>query len=618
MKRDLSIQTSNYVKLSKKSRDEKVNQDQFGKFLFEEISSLNQSQLIGTVCAKNEKVECISNFLARHGAMTILAPLSTPVEEDKDCNDGLIPAANVEMYMQEYRLFSKSQLHKVASSLVNPLVLQYQGDGEQQQILDKGVTRIESVLETIMVQATYKESSLRPKDLQRLHASLLHAISHYQKGSYEKEITDKQRKKSSWRKSSASDEIFASCSPDDIAAQMTYMLKGIKILQKKMNSEESSQYGLDAGKSSLYYSQSLIKALCITAALVYGLFDIHPFSESNNAFARVCINWALRRYANFPFPVHISFFSESVNDSGSTTKGVLFDAFDHIRSNINSYYKRKSSSQTSPFNGQPILQPLVQLILDQIYTQTKYLNNHLSAKFQTFNTQGIDRTLRKSRENSIADGTCVICLGDNPNIATLCCGNVLHFNCLAEWLTRKGNCVSCRKDLPMLKVEKQEVNNQNAQILRTGYMLDGRSSYPVVIFNENHSVDSHSTDGHDHLSILDDHDTYISWSDYDDSSSEESDDDDSDDSDSDDHYSSLPSLDGSSRSSQSELDDFVEEQGDADVSSASSDGTNIRSGRMLTCIARGCNNTAAIGCTNGCCARCCHLYFRPCPRHGSE
>ena len=48
----------------------------------------------------------------------------------------------------------------------------------------------------------------------------------------------------------------------------------------------------------------------------------------------------------------------------------------------------------------------------------------------------------------VASGICFICLDDRPNIATLCCGKAVHFNCMAKWLKEKSSCPQCRENFP--------------------------------------------------------------------------------------------------------------------------------------------------------------------------
>eukprot|EP00980_Cylindrotheca_fusiformis_P030112 scaffold24393_cov176-Cylindrotheca_fusiformis.AAC.2 len=61
------------------------------------------------------------------------------------------------------------------------------------------------------------------------------------------------------------------------------------------------------------------------------------------------------------------------------------------------------------------------------------------------------RIARTVRERA-AQGQCIICLDEKPNIATLCCGQAVHLNCVAEWLANASNCVGCRAPLPPMKL----------------------------------------------------------------------------------------------------------------------------------------------------------------------
>ena len=46
-------------------------------------------------------------------------------------------------------------------------------------------------------------------------------------------------------------------------------------------------------------------------------------------------------------------------------------------------------------------------------------------------------------------GECVICFGDNPDVSTLCCGNIVHLKCLKTWIYDLNNpsCTHCRAPL---------------------------------------------------------------------------------------------------------------------------------------------------------------------------
>ena len=47
---------------------------------------------------------------------------------------------------------------------------------------------------------------------------------------------------------------------------------------------------------------------------------------------------------------------------------------------------------------------------------------------------------------------CLICLGDQPNIAMMCCNGPVHIQCMTDWLTKAPNpvCMQCREPLPRI------------------------------------------------------------------------------------------------------------------------------------------------------------------------
>jgi len=59
------------------------------------------------------------------------------------------------------------------------------------------------------------------------------------------------------------------------------------------------------------------------------------------------------------------------------------------------------------------------------------------------------RAIKKFREDALAFETCTICFEENPNIATLCCGKVVHIACMVKWLNTKESCHQCRANIPL-------------------------------------------------------------------------------------------------------------------------------------------------------------------------
>lgn len=57
--------------------------------------------------------------------------------------------------------------------------------------------------------------------------------------------------------------------------------------------------------------------------------------------------------------------------------------------------------------------------------------------------------LQSAREEARA-GQCLVCLGDGPAVAMLCCGAPAHVACMARWVRRSdvGSCPHCRASVP--------------------------------------------------------------------------------------------------------------------------------------------------------------------------
>jgi hypothetical protein len=48
-------------------------------------------------------------------------------------------------------------------------------------------------------------------------------------------------------------------------------------------------------------------------------------------------------------------------------------------------------------------------------------------------------------------GSCIICLGEKPNVSLLCCGKAVHINCISKWLYDKTSCPQCRGSMEKME-----------------------------------------------------------------------------------------------------------------------------------------------------------------------
>jgi hypothetical protein len=96
-----------------------------------------------------------------------------------------------------------------------------------------------------------------------------------------------------------------------------------------------------------------------------------------------------------------------------------------------------------------VFESLVHLLMDRVARAASECNRVWEEKSGLAAEAAEDRAARRARERA-ARGTCIICLDEKPNIATLCCGKATHLNCIAEWLSGQTTCPMCRSEMPAI------------------------------------------------------------------------------------------------------------------------------------------------------------------------
>ena len=187
----------------------------------------------------------------------------------------------------------------------------------------------------------------------------------------------------------------------------------------------------------------LLRSVALAVVSLIGFLDIHPFRDGNGRTARILVNWALRR-DGFPFCINLC--------ASPAQRTGYVQAIRQTRANI-MHYIFSSSCQ----KGEGLLEPCVNLILDRLSAVVQEFNRDLNARITASRHDEEAKAIRRHREQA-ALGTCIICLDEKPNIATLCCGNAVHLKCLAEWLSRNATCVVCRIALPQLEPRPEIAN----------------------------------------------------------------------------------------------------------------------------------------------------------------
>ena len=161
------------------------------------------------------------------------------------------------------------------------------------------------------------------------------------------------------------------------------------------------------------------KAACATVLLL----EVHPFADGNGRLARILCNWVLKE-CGYPFTVALGC---APPQRAAYTAAVL---------------ECRESRTVAPFCT--FLVDVLTLAWEEFRElgRQSAKNREQSATVEAISAARAEAKLRG----------CGICLDENPNIATLCCGAPVHLNCLANWLTQAPNpsCANCREPMPRL------------------------------------------------------------------------------------------------------------------------------------------------------------------------
>ena len=154
------------------------------------------------------------------------------------------------------------------------------------------------------------------------------------------------------------------------------------------------------------------------AVVLMGIVDVHPFADGNGRLSKIAVNWALRR-VGLPFVVHLF-----------ATPAQYFQFTKSIRLTRRNIVLHSKGQVTQDqlldgYRSAGALFPLVQLILDRLGKTVAEFQKVVQEKLSQMSEEDESRAARRYRERA-AQGNCLICFGDNPNIATLCCGKAVH------------------------------------------------------------------------------------------------------------------------------------------------------------------------------------------------
>mmetsp|Transcript_12945 Transcript_12945/g.15085 ORF Transcript_12945/g.15085 Transcript_12945/m.15085 type:complete len:586 (+) Transcript_12945:368-2125(+) len=412
-----------------------------------------------------------------------------------------------------------------------------------------------------------------------------------------------------------------------------------------------------------------LNPITFAAITLYGILDIHPFNDGNGRLARIAANWALHR-AGFPFVVNLCATPTQRKEYVTAIQMTLqnlnlkYCSDDNEKNDVSTQHahKRKCTRTRTPTQediyhsilvGVGLFKPLTMLIMERVHRASTECQKLIDEKSQQQSEEEEAKAAKRFREKA-AKGTCLICLDDHPNIATLCCGKAVHINCIAEWLSSKNTCPACRSELPQLsrKVSSNSSRNNNDNIdfgnlIDIQIQMEERSEDDTREYDDTESVADQQQaealddtsiiiegdeDSVDHTSDVDDNTTsIIVIEDPDSGTMSESDnvatnsDMDANNNNNNDDTGSMDSTTSVMEESCNDSTTFSaqESQDGSTTECVSSNGSttdDIPSAppAILFCSHYNCSNRAANDCSNVLCGRCCVLYGgNSCMRHGT-
>ena len=346
-----------------------------------------------------ENLENVGQFLARHSAMVTLSCSSKSLHSDTLGTPTKRPAEHaVQNYNDGIKEFVTSQIDRQKASL---------GTNAGREAADRACLITERHNAALKM-ALEEKSPFSKSVLCSWHAALLEDL-HQDAGTIRSKTVR------------AGHTVFAP--PDRIQAELEMLFDGMQSLQKRLNMNNA------------------LHAILFAAVAMYGVVDIHPFLDGNGRLSRMVANWALRQ-AGLPFPINLF-----ATPSQRTEYVLAMEKTRHFLSLTNTNGSVAHDEVLLCIKHTGVFAPLIRLLMDRVARAVLECNRVLEEKSGLAAEAAEARAARRVRERS-AQGTCIICLDEKPNIATLCCGKAVHLNCIAEWLSAKNSCPVCRSGLP--------------------------------------------------------------------------------------------------------------------------------------------------------------------------
>lgn len=368
-----------------------------GTFLFERAPLFSDSQLAGgdafCTAVVLDTSKTAKDFFHRHSAMKTLHESSTSESTEQAARH----------YMSAVREFASAQLDRQKASLFT---------NSEHEAADRATlvtNQYRTALEAALAHADTKQD-LTIDTLKQWHRLLCGGGL----------LPEAEAGQLRTKKNRAGTTDF--CPPEQVPSELDKVCKGVRALGSRLD-------GVD-------------RAATFAAAVCFGVLDIHAFTNGNGRLARISTNWALRR-AGLPFVINLF--------ATQTQRREYVTAIEMTRRNLSIVARGSVDEETllDVTARAGLLLPLEHLIVDQMSRAAAECSKLVAEKSLLVADEQEAMAARQFREKAAA-GTCVICFDDFPNVATLCCGNAVHLNCMAKWLGENNSCPQCRADLPPL------------------------------------------------------------------------------------------------------------------------------------------------------------------------
>ena len=536
------------------------------------INAATGGSLLDQFAANKQKVD---EMLARHGAMlTLLSSQSSGsgsgtnspsnqangVRSRSQSNAADVAAA--EIYLSALREFNTSQLDRQNAGLTSNVG---RADATSAELIKK---QHRAALQAALDHAENTKEPLTIDLLCQWHKLLCGAGVHKEAGKLRKKSVRAGRK------------TFAK--PERVREELEKVIEGLQELERRLVANRLASHD---GQGPLIFA----------AAALFGIVDIHPFVDGNGRLCRIVANWCLRR-ARFPFPINFivtkaqrrEYISAIQETNGAT----------HLHHRGVKAEQEGSMTRLDVLRTTGCFSPIVCLIADRLARAFSEFRREEADKANLASEETEARAARNARERA-AEGDCIICFDEKPNIATLCCGKAVHLNCIAEWLGSNESCPFCRSTIPRLETTRTQRPARSEEDDGIDHHTDEFDFTTTTVEEDEAPTNDTTQDDHDTTTISADEDEAQN-----DTTTEvdESADQDHDTNSTTEDHDTTPGFGGVSDTSTS-IDGGPE---------ASSNATASQHRRC------DCGNRNAIDCSNNACGRCCVLYgtYR-CARHST-